>query len=89
MASKVSIEGGNRKLSNLPPNVIYTRGKGAVQRFGVKIRFHGLPLRIGSAYCSAEDASTVVSIFRQIARIGNSGDISFDEKRLKNVKMFM
>ena len=86
MASKVSIEEGNRKLSNLPPNVIYTRGKGAVQRFGVKIRFHGLPLRIGSAYCSAEDASTVVSIFRQIARIGNSGDISFDEKRLKKCK---
>ena len=60
-----------------------------MQRYGVKIRFHGFPLRIGSAYCSPEDASKVVSIFREIARINDSGNIDFEEKLFKNIKMFV
>ncbi len=61
----------------LPSNVTRTRGK-LVKRFGVKIRFHGYSLRIGSAYCTAQDAAAVASSFRKVARIDVNGEIFFD-----------
>ena len=61
----------------LPSNVTRTRGK-LVKRFGVKIRFHGYSLRIGSAYCTAQDAGAVASSFRKVARIDADGEIFFD-----------
>ena len=60
----------------LPSNVTRTRGKN-VKRFGVKIRFNGFSLRIGSAYCTAEDASAVASAFRKVAFINKDGEIDF------------
>ena len=61
----------------LPSNVTRTRGKN-VKRYGVKIRFKGHGLRIGSAYCTPEDASVVASAFRRVARIDDFGNIQFD-----------
>ena len=61
----------------LPSNVTRTRGK-IVKRYGVKIRFKGHGLRIGSAYCTPEDASEVASAFRRVARIDDFGNIQFD-----------
>ena len=61
----------------LPSNVTRTRGK-LVKRFGVKIRFHGYSLRIGSAYCTAQDAGAVASSFRKVARIDADGEIFFE-----------
>ena len=49
-----------------------------VKRYGVKIRFKGHGLRIGSAYCTPEDASTVASAFRRVAQIDDFGNIQFD-----------
>ena len=68
MASKVTIEKGKgyRKLSNLPPNVIYTRGKGAVQRFGVKIRFHGLPLLINTVEAHLALPSRAINLMHRL-----------------------
>ena len=60
----------------LPSNVTRTRGKN-VKRFGVKIRFNGFSLRIGSAYCTAEDASAVASAFRKVAFMNKDGEIDF------------
>ena len=54
----------------LPSNVTKTRSGGAVQRYGVKIRFHNLSIRIGSAYANPHDAGIVASIFKKIAYIG-------------------
>ena len=84
MASKASSTNRSQaiKASNLPPNVIRTRG----QRFGVKIRYHGFPLRIGSAFCSPEDASVVVTTFRHIACIDDSGRICLGKKISKKFK---
>ena len=68
--------GGESKSIKLPSNVTRTRGK-SVKRFGVKIRFNGFSLRIGSAYCTAEDASIVASAFRKVAFINKDGEIDF------------
>lgn len=70
----------------LPSNVTRTRGS-VVKRFGVKIRFHGYPLRIGSAYSSPQDASTVASIFRKVASIDRyTGLIKFTDSFVKDYK---
>lgn len=68
---------------SLPPNVIRTRGNSTVSRFGVKIRYSGCPLRIGSAYCSPEDADKVASVFRKSAQVDSKGNIFLDENLLK------
>ena len=68
---------------SLPPNVIRTRGNSIVSRFGVKIRYNGCPLRIGSAYCSPEDADKVASVFRKSAQIDSKGNMFLDENLLK------
>ena len=76
-----------QQQQKLPSNVTRTRGK-TIKRFGVKIRFHGYSLRIGSAYCSAEDASAVAAVFRKVARIDSNGVIYFDSSlgsKFKNV----
>ncbi len=71
----------------LPSNVTRTRGNATLKRFGVKIRFHGFPLRIGSAYCTPEDASKVASVFRKSARIDpHTGSICFTENFGKKYK---
>ena len=61
----------------LPSNVTRTRGKN-VKRYGVKLRFNGASIRIGSAYCTPEDASVVASAFRRVANFNASGEIMFD-----------
>ena len=43
----------------------------------MKIRFNGFSLRIGSAYCTAEDASAVASAFRKVAFMNKDGEIDF------------
>ena len=68
---------GSRYTKRLPSNVTRTRGKN-VKRYGVKIRFKGASIRIGSAYCTPEDASVVASAFRRVANTNASGEIKFD-----------
>ena len=68
---------GSTCTKRLPSNVTRTRGK-SVKRYGVKIRFKGHGLRIGSAYCTPEDASAVASAFRRVAHIDDFGNIQFD-----------
>ena len=66
-------------VEKLPQNVTRTRGN-TIRRYGVKIRFKGFPLRIGSRYCTPEDASLVASIFRSVAIIDPEGNIKFSQK---------
>ena len=68
---------GSRYTKRLPSNVTRTRGKN-VKRYGVKLRFNGASIRIGSAYCTPEDASVVASAFRRVANTNASGEIKFD-----------
>ena len=68
---------GSRYTKRLPSNVTRTRGKN-VKRYGVKLRFNGASIRIGSAYCTPEDASVVASAFRRVANFNASGEIMFD-----------
>ena len=72
-----------KKTHNLPSNVTRTRGNETIKRYGVKIRFQGYPLRIGSAYCSPEDAGKVAAAFRKHARIANNGSICFSDNFAK------
>ena len=67
---------GDLKVS-LPPNVIGTQLTGKVKRFGVKLRYNGCPLRIGSAYCTPEDANKVASAFRDCIQIDSKGNLFF------------
>ena len=67
---------GDLKVS-LPPNVIGTQLTGKVKRFGVKLRYNGCPLRIGSAYCTPEDASKVASVFRDCIQVDSKGNLFF------------
>ena len=73
----------------LPSNVTKTRSGGAVQRYGVKIRFHNLSIRIGSAYANPHDAGIVASIFKKIAYIDEkNGNLCFSknfEKKYKGI----
>ena len=73
----------------LPSNVTRTRSGGAVQRYGVKIRFHNLSIRIGSAYANPHDAGIVASIFKKIAYIDEkNGNMCFSknfEKKYKGI----
>ena len=63
-------------MKALPSNVTLTRGV-TVQRYGVKIRFKGHALRIGSQYCSPEDAKRVVTVFRKAAYVDDLNNICF------------
>merc|ERR1711998_263217 len=77
-----------KRQNKNPSNVVNTRNG----RFGVKILFRGFPLRIGSAYCTAEDASKVATVFRKSAQIDpHTGSICFTENFFgkKNTKIFM
>jgi hypothetical protein len=65
----------------LPSNVTRTRGRN-VKRFGVKIRFRGFSLRIGSAYKSAKDAGKVAAAFRKTAFTNSTGEIELDLEKL-------
>ena len=67
-----------KHTKKLPPNVTRTRGKN-VKRYGVKLRFNGASIRVGSAYCTPEDASVVASAFRGLAKFNESGEITFDK----------
>jgi hypothetical protein len=72
----------------LPHNVIRTQANSAVSRFGVKLRYNGCPLRIGSAYCTPGDADKVASVFRDCAQVDSKGNIFFAEnfeEKYKNV----
>jgi hypothetical protein len=76
---QVSSEAGTSKRGYpdpLPSNVTYTRGT-SVKRFGVKMRFKGFPLRVGSRYCSPQDAGLVATVFRKIACLDKSGSIGY------------
>jgi len=65
-----------KRQNKNPSNVVNTRNG----RFGVKIRFRGINIRIGSAYCTAEDASKVASVFWKSAQIDpHTGSICFTE----------
>ena len=71
----------------LPSNVTKTRSGGAVQRYGVKIRFHNLSIRIGSAYANPHDAGVVASIFKKIAYIDKrNGNMCFSKNFAKIYK---
>jgi hypothetical protein len=70
----------------LPPNVIETQTSGSVKRFGVKLRYNGCPLRIGSAYCTPEDANKVVCVFRDCIQADSEGNLFFAPYVLKKYK---
>ena len=81
------------KRDFLPTNVIRMRGT-KVARYGVKMRFCGHSLRIGSQYFDSKSAGTVAEIFRDCAIIDKEGFIAFDMAKLKeyegvNVKVFL
>ena len=81
-------ESGRAKVvkSPLPPNVIGTQLTGKVKRFGVKLRYNGCPLRIGSAYCTPEDASKVASVFRDCIQIDSKGNLFFAQDVLNKYR---
>ena len=81
-------ESGRAKVvkSPLPPNVIGTQLTGKVKRFGVKLRYNGCPLRIGSAYCTPEDASKVASVFRDCVQIDSKGNLFFAQDVLNKYR---
>ena len=79
VASVESLEGELSEI--LPTNVIRMKGS-RVARYGVKMRYRGLCLRIGSQYCDAKSADTVAATFRECAVVDKESKLSFNKTKL-------
>ena len=81
-----------RPRMHLPRGVsaIGVPGSGKPVRFGVRLRFSRIQVRVGSRFCSADGANSVAQAFRDVVSFSAVGDASLAEDKLaKYTKVFV